>query len=204
MAAFYLASASPRRRELLRQIGAVFEVLPAQIEERRHADESAPAFARRMAREKARVIWDNLPLAAQRCVLGADTVVVVDEQILGKPVDRADGLRMLRLLSGRTHHVYTAVALITNGSELHEALSVTKVTFRVINEPEAQRYWDSGEPVDKAGGYAIQGYGAVFTRNLEGSFSGVVGLPLFETAMLLRTAGVSLLQHSAERPEDEP
>ena len=203
MAAFYLASASPRRRELLRQIGAVFEVSPAQIEERRHNGESAPAFAQRLAREKARVIWDNLPLTAQSCVLGADTVVVADEQILGKPVDRADGLRMLRLLSDRTHQVYTAVALI-DGEQLHEALSVSKVTFRAITESEAQRYWDSGEPVDKAGGYAIQGYGAVFVRQLEGSFSGVVGLPLFETATLLSAAGVSLLQHSAALPQDEP
>lgn len=192
MADFYLASASPRRRELLHQIGAVFEVLPAPIEERRHSEESAPAFALRMAREKARVIWDNLPFSAKRCVLGADTVVVVDEQILGKPVDRADGLRMLRLLSSRTHHVYTAVVLV-GAAQSHEALSMSKVTFRAITESEAHRYWDSGEPVDKAGGYAIQGYGAIFVRHLEGSYSGVMGLPLFETAMLLNAAGISLL-----------
>ncbi len=126
-----------------------------------------------------------------RPVLAADTAVVIDGEILGKPIDVEDAQRMLRLLSGRTHQVLTAVALATQ-SGLAPRLSRSEVTFRAIGVAEARDYWDTGEPHDKAGGYAIQGYGAVFVAGMRGSYSGVMGLPLYETAELLRSAGVAL------------
>lgn len=184
-----LASASPRRRELLQQIGVSFEVIPANIDERHRPDESIQDYVHRMAREKARLIWDNLEPTQRRGVLAADTVVVIAGEILGKPTDQADALRMLRLLSGRTHQVLSAVALY-NGT-LHTALSVSEVTFRSVSEAEMVAYWATGEPADKAGAYGIQGYAAIFIEHLVGSYSGVMGLPLFETAMLLRNAGIT-------------
>lgn len=185
----YLASASPRRRELLEQIGVRFEVMIAPVDESRHSDEAPELYVSRMALEKARAGLARR--AAARPVLGADTAVVVDGDVLGKPRDRADALNILQRLSGRTHHVYTAVALVDDEREASR-LSVSAVSFRVLSEDERARYWVSGEPADKAGAYAIQGRGAVFVSRIEGSYSGVTGLPLFETAELLRAFGVPL------------
>ena len=179
-----LASRSPRRRELLWQIGVPHHVAAADIDEQPLPGEAPADCVQRLALAKARTVAPaGLP------VLGADTAVVLDGQMLGKPADRAEGVAMLRRLSGRTHRVLTAVALVDGpGSRL--AVSASEVEFRVLAEAECQRYWDSGEPRDKAGGYAIQGLGAVFISALRGSYSGVMGLPLFETAALLAAAGV--------------
>ena len=183
-----LASRSPRRRELLQQIAVNFRVVDVDVDERRLADETAGRYVARLALEKARagrLISAGLP------VLGADTAVVCGDDVLGKPADRADAMRMLQLLSGRTHQVLTAVAL----ADGDEAVSVnsSSVTFRTLTEGERAAYWASGEPADKAGGYAIQGLAAKFISRIEGSYSGVMGLPLYETAALLQAAGIDLL-----------
>jgi septum formation protein len=177
-----LASASPRRRELLTQIGVPHVVRPAHIDEALRAHESAPDYVVRLAREKALAVCAE---EATLPVLGADTAVVLDRTIFGKPSGREDAIDMLMRLSGRTHEVLTAIALATRAA-LAERLSVSRVTFRVLTAAECGAYWDTGEPRDKAGAYAIQGRGAAFVERLEGSFSGVMGLPLFETAELLR------------------
>lgn len=188
MAALYLASASPRRRELLTQIGAPFKLLSVNIDETPRSGESPESYVQRLAREKA-LAGRALLGAGAVAVLGADTTVVVDDRILGKPADRDEGLQMLEALSGREHRVMTAVALASR--EACEVRLVTSVVrFRTIAASEAAAYWASGEPCDKAGGYAIQGWGAVFVVELRGSYSGVVGLPLCETAELLDAAGV--------------
>jgi septum formation protein len=179
-----LASASPRRRELLWQIGVPHRVAPAGIDERALRGESPVDCVRRLALAKARQ-----PAPAGLPVLGADTEVVLDGELLGKPRDREGALAMLARLSGRTHQVLTAVALVgAHGQSL--ALSTSEVQFRALTRDECLRYWDTGEPRDKAGAYAIQGLGAVFVSDLRGSYSGVVGLPLYETAGLLAAAGV--------------
>jgi septum formation protein len=183
-----LASASARRTELLRQINVVHRVVPADIDERRLAGESIEDCVVRLARTKASHVWQQSRgdgLAA----LGADTVVAVDDLLLGKPSDREDALLMLRRLSGRTHRVLSAVALV-DATALRHALSVSEVTFRTLTAAECAAYWDSGEPCDKAGAYAIQGRAALFIAGLAGSYSGVMGLPLFETGQLLRAAGL--------------
>lgn len=185
---FYLASASPRRRLLLEQLGLRFEVLAAEVDETLQPGEAAADYVLRLARAKTEAVAQNLRAPAAP-VLGADTAVVVEGVILGKPRDQADGLAMLARLSGRCHQVLSAVALWQAG-RLDTALSCSEVGFRDISAEEARSYWESGEPADKAGGYAIQGLGAVFVERLEGSYSGVMGLPLFETAGLLRKAGV--------------
>ncbi len=185
-----LASASPRRRELLAQIGVACEVVAVALDETPRPDEAAEVYVVRLALAKAQAGHILLP---GRTVLGADTAVVTDGVILGKPRDRADGLAMLERLSGRTHHVYTGVALVDGAGEAHTRLSVSSVTFRTLAAAERAAYWASGEPADKAGGYAIQGRAAMFVARLEGSFSGVMGLPLFETAELLETCGMALL-----------
>lgn len=185
----YLASGSPRRRELLQQIGVSFRVLGAAVDEAVLPGESPAVYVARLAAAKAGCGWESRRDSAEVPVLAADTAVVLDGKILGKPVDRHDAEGMLRQLSGRTHEVLTAVALRT-ASGLQAALSRSEVTFRAISAGEAQAYWDSGEPRDKAGAYAIQGRAAVFVAALRGSFSGVMGLPLFETAALLSAAGV--------------
>ncbi len=185
-----LASQSPRRRELLEQIGLTFDVLPADINESVQAGESAVDFVARMAREKAEAVARQQPDAL---VLGSDTAVVVDEHILGKPADEADARRMLGLLSGREHTVLSAVALLGAGQPPCCRVQASRVRFRTISGEEMARYWASGEPRDKAGAYAIQGLGAVFVEHLSGSYSGVMGLPLFETARLLEEAGISSL-----------
>lgn len=181
-----LASVSPRRHELLAQIGVPHTIAGAHIDEAVLRDEGPREYVMRMAREKALAVHrkgERLP------VLAADTSVVVDDAILGKPRNRADGLAMLRQLSGRTHDVLTAVA-VASGPDVKVSLSTSEVRFRPLSEEECAAYWETGEPRDKAGGYAIQGYGAVFVEWLSGSYSGVMGLPLYETAELLRAAGV--------------
>jgi septum formation protein len=181
-----LASVSPRRRELLAQIGVPHLVVAAHVDESLLAEESPADYVARLARLKAATVRQRgqaLP------VLAADTTVVVEGTVFGKPANRAEGLAMLAALAGRTHQVLTAVALASaRGVALR--VSASQVAFRDITPEEARAYWETGEPRDKAGGYAIQGYGAVFVAALSGSYSGVMGLPLFETAALLREAGV--------------
>lgn len=188
-----LASKSPRRRALLTQIGVPHEVLDIEVDETPRPAEAPADCALRLASAKA------IAGAAQaRCrpadvVLAADTLVVLDDRLLGKPLDRQHGLAMLASLSGRSHQVLTAVAVMAAG-RVESRLSRSTVTFRDTTPAERERYWDSGEPLDKAGGYAIQGLGAVLVQRLEGSYSGVMGLPLFETAELLRPAGIDIWQ----------
>ena len=186
----YLASGSPRRRELLQQIGVLFRVVGTAVDEAVRPAETAPAYVLRLAAAKAEAGWMRSRGASDGPVLAADTAVVLDGQILGKPVDRQDAESMLRQLSGRTHEVLTAVALRTAGG-LQSRISRSEVTFRAIPAAEARAYWETGEPRDKAGAYAIQGRAAIFVADLRGSFSGVMGLPLFETSELLHEAGVS-------------
>jgi len=187
MGALFLASASPRRRELLAQIGVPFSLVSVSVDETPSPTESPEAYVERVARDKALAGLVSLG-GRDGCVLGADTSVVLDQHILGKPADRADGLAMLAALSGRTHRVMTAVALASR-SACEVRVVISEVTFCTIDEAEAERYWDSGEPADKAGGYAIQGWGAVFVSQLHGSYSAVVGLPLCETAQLIDAFG---------------
>lgn len=183
-----LASASPRRRELLDQLGVAYEVLPADVHECPAPGEPPETYVRRVAADKS--------LAAQRLcggtrpVLAADTEVVLDGEIFGKPRDFDHAAAMLARLSGREHRVLSAVSLRL-GDQHWEALSASAVAFRAIGAAEIEAYWASGEPQGKAGAYAIQGLGAVFIRHLSGSYSGVMGLPLFETAELLRRIGLT-------------
>jgi septum formation protein len=187
----YLASGSPRRRELLAQLGLSFDLLVTDIDESLQSGELADAYVCRLARDKARAALGHLP-ERRAPVLGADTTVVVDRHILGKPADRETAAAMLRRLSGRDHDVLTAVALVdADGDEQREAVAVSRtvVTFRALSDAEIDGYWATGEPCDKAGGYAIQGFGAIFIEAIHGSYSGVMGLPLFETAHLLNGFG---------------
>jgi nucleoside triphosphate pyrophosphatase len=185
----YLASASPRRRELLAQIGVPFQVLSVAVDEGVLADEAAPTYVTRVAHLKALAGLGARPVGETAPVLAADTAVVLDGAILGKPTDRADAERMLREMSGRSHSVLTAVTL-AGGGEVRSRLSRSEVRFRHLSSAEIAAYWDTGEPHDKAGGYAIQGAGAVFVADLSGSYSGVMGLPLYEAAELLALLGV--------------
>ncbi len=179
-----LASASPRRAQLLAQIGAEFEVCAQDIDESQHSGESPASYVQRMADEKAAAAWASLSDSGGRVVIASDTTVVCAGQVLGKPVDEKDGSTMLQLLAGREHEVMTAVT-ISDGSKQLRDLTISQVVFRDIGEDEARAYWQTGEPQGKAGGYAIQGLGAVFVAGLRGSYSAVMGLPLFETARLL-------------------
>lgn len=182
MVSLYLASGSPRRRELLTQLGLSFERLANEVEERRHADETAEQYVRRLARDKAlagvTVAAFDLP------VLGADTIVVLNNHVLEKPADAAAAAEMLAMLSGKTHEVMTAVALADRQHTL-DCLVVTEVTFRPLTPDDIAGYIASGEPMDKAGAYGIQGLGGNFVRKINGSYHAVVGLPLVETAELL-------------------
>jgi len=182
-----LASVSPRRRELLSQIGVAHVVAGADIDEAALPGEMPRDYVTRLAREKALAIRRT---GQQLPVLAADTTVVLDGIIFGKPRDRDDAIKMLGRLSGRAHEVLTAVALADSGG-VAERLSASTVQFRTLSPEECAAYWQTGEPRDKAGGYAIQGFGAVFVESLHGSYSGVMGLPLFETAELLRVAGIA-------------
>jgi septum formation protein len=184
----FLASASPRRSALLTQIGVAHEIQAVNIDESLRPGESPPEYVYRLARSKAESLWDRLAPADRLPVLGADTTVALGADILGKPADRAEELAMLRRLSGQTHQVYTGVA-VRSASGTQMRLSVSDVTFRKLTDLEILAYWDTGEPVDKAGGYAVQGRAAVFIERISGSYSGIVGLPVFETAELLQTIG---------------
>lgn len=190
----FLASQSPRRRELLTQVGISFDVLSIDIDERVKKNEIAEDYVVRLASEKARAGWSVITKES-KAVLGSDTAVVIEGQILGKPENAADAKKMLALLSGKTHQVMTAVALVsqdTNSSpaELSSIINVSDVTFKVLSNTEIEQYVLTGECDDKAGSYAIQGLAAVFITHLSGSYSGVMGLPLFETVELLNKAGI--------------
>ena len=186
-----LASQSPRRRELLQQLGINFEVLQVDVDETMQHGESPVDYAERLALEKARAGREVQAADGHLPVLGADTIVVVSASVLGKPADRQQAIEMLQLLSGNTHRVISAVAMAGN----HEmvATSVSQVTFRTLTRRECEAYWDTGEPQDKAGAYAIQGLAAIFITRLEGSYSGVMGLPLHETAILLNEFGIQVI-----------
>ena len=198
----YLASASPRRHELLRQLGVEFEELRLReaagrrrdIVEAPRKDEAALEYVKRIARLKASVGWHRMERRSMpaRPVLGADTEVVLDGAVLGKPADAAAAVAMLGTLSGRTHEGLTSVPGRWE-HQLAQAVSTSRVTFRPISRDEIERYVATGEPFDKAGGYGIQGRAAAFVHHLEGSYSGVVGLPLFETAEILTRIGFPVL-----------
>lgn len=187
----YLASQSPRRRELLQQIGVNYRTLTVNVPEAPLSGERPEAYVQRLAREKSRAGCAELIVRslAPAPVLGADTIVVCDDAILEKPQDEQHAAAMLRLLSGRTHQVLTAVAL-SDAMHSETRLCTTHVKFRVLEEREISDYWQTGEPHDKAGGYGIQGLGAVFISELRGSYTGVVGLPIETTVSLLQQFGV--------------
>jgi septum formation protein len=184
----YLASTSPRRRELLAQIGLAFTVLSPEIDESRQAGEAPEAYVARLAAAKARA---GLAQVADGVVVAADTTVVLDDAVLGKPATLAEAEAMWRALSGREHRVLTGVA-VADRQALRVETVTTGVRFRPVAPEEMRAYWASGEPADKAGGYAIQGRGAVFVTRIDGSYSNVVGLPLAETAALLAGFGITV------------
>lgn len=195
-----LASASPRRRELLAQIGVAAKVAPAAIDETVFTGEAPSDYVLRLAREKASKVFAEQPQSLQESLvcLGSDTSVVFGAEILGKPESYEQSAAMLRMLSGCTHQVMTGVALV-GLLGVQEALVTTDVVFREISDAEIEAYWASGEPQDKAGSYGIQGLGAVFVDHIQGSYSAVVGLPLAETAQLLRAAGVPIWEPLEQR-----
>lgn len=178
-----LASSSPRRRELLAQLGVNFTLVSADIDESVLATEDATTYVQRLALAKAKAGLARL--TEPKPVLGADTIVVIDNQILGKPTDFADFKRSMQLLSGRCHQVMTAIALVNDSRQLQQLVS-TDVCFRALTDAEIEQYWQSGEPHDKAGGYGIQGLGGRFVKRINGSYTAVVGLPLCETEHLLQ------------------
>jgi septum formation protein len=185
----HLASTSPRRREILRSLGVEFEIAKVETDESPRQGESPEELVLRLAIAKAEAA------TSAELVLGSDTVVVLDGRILGKPRDLDDAVDMLLALSGRSHSVLTGVALRTPEGT-RTVLSATDVRFREIGRDEAIRYWQSGEPADKAGGYGIQGLGGMFVEAINGSYSGVMGLPVFETVELLKSAGIEVLAKS--------
>ena len=185
-----LASASPRRKELLDQIKVSYRIYPVNLDETPFPNETPLDYVQRVAAEKSAACMAQLK--TETPVLAADTAVILGNVIMGKPKDQADALAMLSQLSGKTHQVYSAISL--RGREHSQAVSITEVTFRRLTEREMLDYWHSGEPVDKAGSYAIQGMGGLFVESIKGSFSGVVGLPLFETAELLSKQGIKLFK----------
>ncbi len=194
----YLASQSPRRSELLTQVGISFEILAVDIDETEKPNEIAEDYVLRLAKEKVVTAW-NIEKQKTKAILGSDTAVIINGKILGKPENNADAKKMLGLLSGKTHQVMTAVALAlpSNNSaqpdqyELSSVISVSDVTFKILSDVEIEQYVYSGECDDKAGSYAIQGLAAAFITHLSGSYSGVMGLPLYETTELLNKAGIS-------------
>ncbi len=198
-----LASASPRRAELLRQIGVEFSINPVDLDERVEPGEAPETYVRRLALAKAQAVRQN-PGSESCLVLGSDTSVVLEGVILGKPQDEADFVAMLSSLAGRRHQVWTGVALVRETGDAEVTAVVTDVSFRAIEHAELTAYWRTGEPCDKAGGYGIQGKGAIFVERIEGSYSAVMGLPLFETAKLLRQAGFELWSESAGHSSIEP
>ena len=197
MGSVVLASASPRRAELLRQIGLTFRVCPTDIDETPGADEPAEHYVERLAREKALA---GHAIAPDSLVIGSDTSVVLAGRIMGKPDSIEDATGMLHQLSGVTHQVMTAVAVASKGA-CASCLVVTDVRFRPLTEAEIAAYVATGEPMDKAGGYGIQGRGGIFVKDLRGSYSAVVGLPLQETAALLAGAGYPVWETWNSRQE---
>ncbi len=185
-----LASASPRRKELLDQINVRYQVYPVDLDESPLLNEKPLAYVQRLAAEKSAACV--AALKTKLPVLAADTSVILGDMIMGKPQTQADAVAMLSQLSGKTHQVYSAISL--RGREHSQAVSITEVTFRRLTEREIISYWDTGEPIDKAGSYAIQGIGGIFVESIVGSFSGVVGLPLFETAELLSKQGIEFFK----------
>lgn len=183
-----LASTSPRRRELLDQIQVSYEVLAVDIDESHIPGETAEQFVMRLAIEKAQAGYERDPA---RPALGADTIVVFGNHILGKPVNRQMALEMLTMLSAQQHQVMTAVAICSDNIQ-HCALSTSEVEFTELNSQQIEAYWETGEPHDKAGAYGIQGLAAKFIKNIKGSYSGIMGLPLYETAELLKKVGIEL------------
>lgn len=186
----YLASQSPRRRQLLEQIGIAHEVIAVEADESWDGSEPPGEHVLRLAVEKARLGRARITGGRALPILAADTAVVLDDQILGKAGEDHEAVAMLRRLSGRSHWVFSGVVLIDTGERVLSAVNVSRVCFRPLSAEEIRAYCDSGEPLGKAGAYAIQGRAAAFVERLEGSYSGVMGLPLYETANLLRAAGV--------------
>lgn len=189
-----LASKSPRRRELLDQIGVRYCVVPANIDEAVSEGETPTQLVQRLAEQKAAAGYAASPV---RPTLGSDTIVVCDDVVFGKPVDRVDSMRMLQALSDRKHFVLSAVSIM-DGVRQASTVSASEVTFRQLSNAEIALYWDTGEPCDKAGSYGVQGMGAVFVASLNGSYSGVMGLPIAETAKLLREFNIPYWQDCAE------
>ena len=195
-----LASASPRRKSLLRQLVREFDILPADIDETPLVNEAAAAYVKRMALEKAQAAANlsqqsKLPPPDRAIIIGSDTSVVLEGEILGKPENFEQARTMLRSLSAKTHEVMTSVCLFdARFNHVTVKNVITQVTFRRISDLEISQYWQSGEPQDKAGSYGIQGLGAVFVERISGSYSAVVGLPMFETAQLLQEVGIMPLQ----------
>lgn len=188
----YLASQSPRRRELLKQLGVRFEVRIADVDERHLPSESPEQYVQRLATDKANAIWQSLSEGNRHPVLGADTTVCIAGEILGKPTDKDEGIAMLRRLSGQQHEVMSGIAVI---GEIHSVcVNVSQVSFRELSDAEIEAYWETGEPQGKAGSYGIQGYAAAFISELHGSYSGVMGLPLYETAKLLSNHNIPFWQ----------
>jgi len=184
-----LASSSPRRRELLDQIQVSYKVFPVNIDESHIPGETAEQFVKRLAAEKAETAYKQNP----HCIaLGSDTIVVAGSTILGKPEDKAHGIEILSLLSGNTHQVMTAVA-IHSSEQKACVMSTSEVEFAELTKQQIEAYWETGEPKDKAGAYGIQGIAAQFIKNISGSYSGIMGLPLFETAQLLEKSGIKIL-----------
>lgn len=190
-----LASSSPRRQELLRQIGVPFSLSPVDIDEFIQPDETPQQYVQRLAQEKAQAASQQHPSAT---ILGSDTCVVYQQSILGKPVNNDHAAEMLKQLSGHRHQVITAVALL-NAQHQRVINVTTEVVFRSLSDNEIQAYIDTGEPADKAGGYGIQGLGAILVNRIEGSYSNVVGLPLTETAQLLQQFHIPIWQTSQSR-----
>lgn len=187
-ASIVLASASPRRREILTQIGVSFTIQEHSVDEVLLVGEAPETYVQRLALEKALSV-QAMQTQESAPILGSDTIVVCSGQILGKPADKEDGLRMLRLLSGAQHQVFSAVAVCC-GDKRQTVLVRSDVTFKTLSDQEIERYWQSEEPLGKAGAYAIQGLGGMFVTSLSGSYSGVVGLPVYETSQLLLAFGV--------------
>ncbi|MEH6624844.1 MAG: Maf family protein [Motiliproteus sp.] len=186
-----LASHSPRRKELLQQIGVSFSSCGADIDETHCAGESPAQYVQRLALQKAQAVQHQF--GDDAVIIGSDTAVVCDEHILGKPKNQQHCVEMLMQLSGRQHQVMTSIALLDGERSLAKVVT-SQVFFRTLSKIECQSYWQTGEPKDKAGGYGIQGLGAVFVKHIEGSYSAVVGLPLMETAELLGQMGVAIWQ----------
>lgn len=199
MPSIILASASPRRSELLTQMGVPFIVQPAHIDESTRASEAPGDYVERLAREKALAVSAHFP---GKWVLGSDTSVVLDAEVLGKPSNQSDAEAMLARLSGKTHQVMTGIALARD-DRCESRLVTTEVCFRVLSKSEITAYAASGEPMDKAGSYGIQGLGGIFVKEIKGSYSAVVGLPLQETAALLADAGYPVWKHWSSSRESQ-